>query len=117
MELPTYFKDFLAEIRLQQEHRDDLKQGHKELRERLKADERLSPLIVNTFLQGSYRRSTAVRPVEEKRTDVDVVVVTRIDESETPERAMDEFVPFLEEHYKDQWEPQGRSFGIELDSV
>lgn len=117
MELPTYFKDFLAEIRLQQEHRDDLKKGHEDLRERLKADKKLSPLIVNTFLQGSYRRSTAVRPVEEKRTDVDVVVVTRIDESETPERAMAEFTPFLEEHYKDQWEPQGRSIGIELDSV
>lgn len=117
MELPSYFKDFLAEIRLQQEHRDDLKQGHKELRERLKADEKLSPLIVNTFLQGSYRRSTAVRPVKEKRTDVDVVVVTKIDESETPERAMAEFTPFLEEHYKDRWEPQGRSVGIELDSV
>jgi hypothetical protein len=117
MELPSYFKDFLAEIRLQQEHRDDLKEGHKKLRERLNADKKLSPLIVNTFLQGSYRRSTAVRPVEEKRTDVDVVVVTKIDESVTPDRAMDEFTPFLEEHYKNQWKPQGRSIGIELDSV
>jgi hypothetical protein len=117
MELPSYFKDFLADIRLQQEHRDELKKGHKDLREWLKADKKLSPLIVNTFLQGSYRRSTAVRPVEEKRTDVDVVVVTRIDESVTPDRAMAEFTPFLEEHYKDQWKPQGRSVGIELDSV
>jgi hypothetical protein len=117
MELSSYFKDFLTDIRLQANDRESLKNAHKDLRERLTNDEKLSGLIVNTFLQGSYRRSTAVRPVEEKHTDVDVVVVTKIDESVSPDQAMEEFKPFLEEHYKDQWEKQGRSIGISIDSV
>jgi predicted nucleotidyltransferase len=117
MELSSYFKDFLTDVRLQANDRERLKNAHKDLRERLTNDEKLSGLIVNTFLQGSYRRSTAVRPLEEKRTDVDVVVVTKIDESVSPDQAMEEFKPFLEEHYKDQWEKQGRSIGICIDSV
>jgi len=117
MELSSYFKDFLADIRLQANDRESLKNAHRDLRSCLKSDEKLSGLIVNTFLQGSYRRSTAVRPSEGKRTDVDVVVVTKIDESVTPDRAMEEFKPFLDEHYKDEWEKQGRSIGIKTDSV
>ena len=46
------------------------------------ADEDLKDIIVTTFLQGSYRRSTAVRPKQGKRSDVDIVVVTKLDKEE-----------------------------------
>ncbi|MCA1319381.1 SMODS domain-containing nucleotidyltransferase [Sutcliffiella horikoshii] len=116
--LPSYFNDFLRDIRLTDNQVNDLKTGHKTLRKRLNADANLSKIIVNTFLQGSYRRATATRPKSGKRSDVDVVVVTNLDkEKYTPEEAHDLFIPFLEEHYKDKYRIQGRSLGIELSYV
>lgn len=119
MQLPSYFNDFLREIRLQDTHVDDLIRGHSTLRGRLLADDNLSPCIVNTFLQGSYRRATAVRPQSGKRSDVDVVVVTRLstDEYPDPDDALDLFTPFLDKHYADKYERQGRSIGITLSYV
>lgn len=118
MKIPSYFTDFLSEIRLTDNQIDDLITGHTTLRDRLKEDEDLSKIIVNTFLQGSYRRATAVRPKSGKRSDVDVVVVTNLDKEEyTPEQAHDLFIPFLDEHYKGKYRIQGRSLGIELSYV
>ena len=116
--VPSYFNDFLKDIRLTPNQISDLIKGHKTLSDRLKADEDLSDKIVNIFLQGSYRRSTAIRPKNGKRSDVDVVVVTNLDQKEyTPEQAHDLFIPFLEKHYKDKYRVQGRSLGIELSYV
>jgi len=116
--LPTYFNDFLSEIRLTENQVNDLITGHKTLRDRLKGEEDLSKIIVSTFLQGSYRRATATRPKSGKRSDVDVVVVTNLDKEEyTPEEAHDLFIPFLEKYYKDKYRIQGRSLGIELSYV
>lgn len=115
---PTSFKDFLQEIRLTEPMVADLKRGHALLRERLQGDKSLRQIILGDFLQGSYRRATAVRPKDGKRADVDVVVATNIDASrETPEQAMGRFLPFLEEHYKGKWELQDRSIGISLSYV
>lgn len=118
MELPTYFSDFLADIRPTKNQREELKTGHRTLRNRLFEDEDLAKIIVSTFLQGSYRRATAIRPHEGKRSDVDIVVVTKLREEDyTPQAAMDLFVPFLDRHYKGKWEFQGRSIGISLSYV
>jgi predicted nucleotidyltransferase len=118
MNLPSYFKDFLSDIRLTQNQINDLKKGHQTLRSRLENDEDLSDIIVNTFLQGSYRRSTAVRPKGNNRSDVDVIVVTKLDMDEfTPSEAIDLFVPFCEKYYKDKYRIQGRSIGISLSYV
>ncbi len=116
--MDSYFRDFLAGIRPTKAQRDDYRDGHKRLTDRLKAEEELKPIVVGTFLQGSYRRSTAVRPIGDSRPDVDVIAVTRLSSAEyTPREALDLFVPFLDEHYEGEWEPQGRSFGIELSKV
>lgn len=118
MELPSYFEKFLKEIRPTQQQQEDSERGHTTLRDRLYNDEQLSPIIVSTFLQGSYRRATAVRPKGGTRSDVDVVVVTLLDKDiYTPDEAMDMFVPFLEKHYSGKYKRQGRSFGIELSYV
>lgn len=116
--IDTYFDDFLSNIRLTQTQKDDLKRGHKTLRERLEADEDLKSMIVTTFLQGSYRRSTAIRSIGGKRADVDVIIVTSIDKNKfTPKEAIDKFIPFVEKHYKNKYILQGRSIGIELSYV
>lgn len=118
MELPTYFKDFLQEIRPTKSQKDDAKTGHETLRRRLREDNDLSPIIVSTFLQGSYRRATAVRPQGDNKSDVDVIVVTTIDENQyTPQQAMNLFVPFLEKHYKGKYKFRGRSIRITLSYV
>lgn len=118
MKLPSYFKDFLSDIRPQKKHIEEYKTGHKTLRGRLESFEELSDIIVTTFLQGSYRRATAIRPKGKKRSDVDVIVVTRLSEDEyTPEEAMDLFIPFLEKYYKGKYKLQGRSFGIKLSYI
>lgn len=116
--LPSYFNDFLKDIRPTKPQGDDYKEGHKRLTERLNAEESLKPILVSDFLQGSYRRSTAVRPRGDSRPDVDVIAVTKLDSSRvSAEDALDRFIPFLNKHYKDKWKKQGRSFGIELSKV
>ncbi|MDX8517523.1 SMODS domain-containing nucleotidyltransferase [Mesorhizobium dulcispinae] len=118
MELKSQFSEFLREIRPTDRQKEEWKTGSNTLRSRLAADRDLSGIVVATFLQGSIRRSTAIRPTGDKRPDVDVVVVTDIDcDKTTPQQAMDKFVPFLDRHYPGKWRAQGRSFGIELSYV
>jgi hypothetical protein len=118
MQLRTEFEEFLTAIRPTKNQKDDLIKGHSTLRSRLADDETIKKIRVSDFLQGSYRRATAVRPNDDKRADVDVVVVTKLSEAEcTPARAMDVFKPFLDKYYKGKWRQQGRSFGIELTYV
>src|ERR1700726_4213429 len=118
MQLPTYFSDFLQNIRPTQNQIEDYKCGHQTLRQRLRQDEALSPILVSTFLQGSYRRATAIRPRSGKRSDVDVIVVTKLSSEEyTSEQALDLFLPFLEKHYRGKYYKQGRSLAIELSYV
>jgi hypothetical protein len=119
MELQNSFSKFLKEIRPTQSTKDDFITGHTTLTDRLNKDEALKPIIVSTFLQGSYRRSTAVRPKSGKKSDVDIIVVTKLSKEEytNPDDAMDIFVPFLDNWYKDKYQRQGRSFGIELSYV
>ena len=118
MELPSYFTDFMRNISPSSEESKQYQEAHKELREKLMADDDLKEIIVTTFLQGSYRRSTILRPEPGEHADVDVVVVTKISkEDTTPEQALLTFVPFLEKHYQGRFELQGRSIGITLDDV
>lgn len=118
MELQSEFTEFLQNIRLTSNQRKDLITGHNTLRSRLLDDGELKDFIVADFLQGSYRRSTAVKPKADRRADVDVVVVTNLSEQDyTPQAAMDKFKPLLERYYKGKWQFQGRSIGIELSYV
>ena len=117
-ELKSYFIDFLAKIRLSRDQVTELKEAHSELRDRLEKHETVSALVVSTFLQGSYKRSTIIRPAVDKKADVDVIVVTNIDRNiQTPEQAMRKFQGFLNSYYPGKWRLQGRSIGIELAAV
>ncbi len=116
--IDSYFADFLSDIRLTSTQNSESQRGHKVLRDRLHSDEDLKEITITSFLQGSYRRSTAVRPSGEKRADVDIIVVTNLDRNKvTPHEALKKFEPFVEKHYKGKWHYQGRSIGIELSYV
>lgn len=118
MELNDKLNELLGKIRPTDAQRKNLQDAHIRLRDRLMADEQLKPLIVDTFLQGSYRRHTAIRPDGDK-SDVDIVVVTRLarEDFPNPERAMDILIPFLNEYYPGKWKKKGRAIGIELSKV
>lgn len=116
--MTTYFRDFLREIRLTDNQVSELKSAHNTLRNRLESDEDLKEIVVSTFLQGSYKRSTAVRPKNGKRSDVDIVIVTNLDrDTVEPDEALEKFRPFLEKYYDGKFQKQGRSWGIEMSHV
>ncbi len=117
MEIKTGFEAFLKEIRPTRSQIADMKSGHQTLRNHLNEFEDLQPWIIGTFIQGSYRRYTAIRPKNDERSDVDVVVVTRIPQLYTPSRALELFEPFMERYYTGKWQRQGRSIGISLSDV
>ncbi len=113
--LPSYFTDFLSEIRPSEQQKENYQTAHQTLRERLIEDSDTNALVIATFLQGSYRRATAVRPEGKHRPDVDVIVVTNIDSTDpknTPDASIKLFVPFLNRRYKGHWKPQNRSIAI-----
>jgi len=115
----TYFSDFISEIKLTDSQVEGCITGHSTLRTRLLSDTNLAPIIIDTFLQGSYRRSTAVRPIDsDSNADVDVIVVTNLDKDKVqPHEALNKFKPFLDKHYPGKYKLQGRSWGIKLSYV
>lgn len=116
--IPTLFAEFLSDIRPQDSHIEDYKDGHKRLREKLQDDDSIAEIYVADFLQGSYKRSTAVKPRRDERSDVDIVFVTNIEREEKPEEALERCVPFLQSHYDDdEWKRNDRSFKIERADV
>jgi len=117
-ELPTYFNDFLSDIRPTLSQRQDCQTGHITLRERLMSFEELKPYIITSFIQGSIRRSTAIKPKGDDKLDVDIVVVTNLDKNKyTPLQAFNLFKPFLEKYYNGKYKAQSRSWGVELSYV
>jgi hypothetical protein len=95
-----------------------MRDAHRQFRERLHSDQALKPLVIDSFLQGSYRRATLVQPSDGKSSDVDIVVATRMSEKQySPQQALETFIPFLNKHYTGAWEVQGRSIGVSVGRV
>ncbi|WP_135304220.1 SMODS domain-containing nucleotidyltransferase [Haloarcula amylovorans] len=116
--IPTLFAEFLSNIRPKDNHIEDYKSGHRRLREKLQDDDSVSEFYVADFLQGSYKRSTAVKPRGDEKSDVDIVFVSNIERETNPDEALELCVPFLQKHYDDdEWKRNDRSFKIERDSV
>lgn len=113
MELSSYFTDFLNNIEPARTHKDQASLGHNALRKRLASDEDFKDCYSDSFLQGSYRRSTAIKPVK----DVDIVVVTDLDSNRvTPKEA----IAFLRKrlaYYYDNVKTQNRSVNVELSYI
>jgi tRNA nucleotidyltransferase (CCA-adding enzyme) len=115
-ELPSKFKEFLKKVR-PTEQKDDYIDGHKTLRNHLESSDEIEDIHVTDFLQGSYRRWTAVKPQEDEKSDVDVVFVAELDEDIEAVDALSRCEPFLDEHYEGKWSPNAHSYKIEEDLV
>ena len=115
--IQTYFQDFLTNIRLPDSLKKALISAHTELREQLKSDDLTKDLLVESFLQGSYARSTCIKPAPGKKVDVDVIVVTNIDhDTVSAQEAFAIITPFVKKYYQN-YEQQKRSIGISLPEV
>lgn len=107
--LPSLFRTFLSNIRPTDHHIEGYKGGHETLRSRLQTDDHTSEFYVGDFLQGSDKRSTAVKPIGREKSDVDIIFVTDLDKrSVSPREAMQRCEPFLDEYYAGQWEQKNR---------
>ena len=118
MESASSFHAFLDDIRLTDTQRQDAGAGHAQLRDHILGDARLRPHVLGTFLHGSYRRATAVRPPDGARLDVDLAVVTDLSASTvSPAEVLDRFKPLFSERYEGRWSARGRSLRVQRTHV
>lgn len=116
-ELPSKFDEFLYNIRPTDDQISNYVDSHRQLRERFTSDDTLSEIHVADFLQGSYVRRTAVQPIGDEVSDVDIVFVTNLPKYEyTASEAMELCEPFLDQYYPG-WKANQHSYKIELDNV
>ena len=103
----------MANIEPSPSYKEDQQSGHKTLRRRLSEDDDFKSIHVNTFLQGSYKRNTAIHPGK----DVDIVVVTSLDpDRTTPGDANAHLEKVLRKYYENV-SPQNRSLCVSLSYV
>lgn len=87
-------------------------QAHARLRERIRTDRQFEKHHIETFLGGSYRRRTAIRPLK----DVDIFVILAGDERNLPPRlALKRLKSVLDRHYAAKTFPQRRSIRVDYD--
>jgi hypothetical protein len=116
--LPSLFRTFLSNVRPQEEHITAYKEGHETLRDHLQDDDDIEEFYIADFINGSYRRWTALKPKANEKSDVDIVLVTDLNKEDYDAvEALKQCVPFLEEHYKGQWSENAHSYKIEGDDV
>lgn len=97
------FTEFLNDIEPSATTKSNAQQAHSSLRSTLRADDVFSAYHRHTFLSGSYKRDTAIRPRTKNgdihRPDVDIVVVTEFQLHDDPQAVVDEVFAALNRHY------------------
>ncbi len=97
------FTEFLADIEPSATTKSNASSAHTKLRAILRQDAIFAPLHKNTFLSGSYKRDTAIRPRvkngDAHRPDVDIIVVTNHSIYDSPQLAVDDVFNVLTRHY------------------
>ena len=110
------FKELLADIEPSSTTKSNASSAHKELRNFLKSDEGFKEYHEDTFLSGSYRRQTAIRPQKKNgqtdRPDVDIIVVTNHSSDDDPKDVINLLFKTLRKKYTNI-RRQNRSVGIE----
>ena len=110
------FEEFLRDIEPSRTTKSNASSAHWELRNFLKNDEDFKDYYQESFLSGSYKRETAIRPqVEEgqtERPDVDIIVVTNHTINDDPKDVVDLLFKTLRKKYP-IIRRQARSVGIE----
>ena len=120
MGFQTQFTNFLQDIEPSATTKGYAKSGHEALRDYIEKHESYQNYHVRSFLTGSYKRNTAIRPKssadEIERPDVDIIVVTNHTLSDSPKVAVKLLYDCIKEKYSDI-RPQTRSVGITTKTV
>lgn len=100
------FTDFIADITPSETTNSQSSSSHMAIRDALEADEIYNTSVIRTFLGGSYKRKTAIRPVKNgsktERPDVDIyIVVDGSTWSTTPEDLIEELFSALHRNRDD----------------
>lgn len=110
------FDSFIRDIEPSKTTKSRASQAHATLRDFLGKHETFGDVHVRTFLTGSYKRDTAVRPRKKgddlERPDVDIVVVTNHSLNDSPAAVVELVYKTLGESYE-VIRKQQRSVGIE----
>ncbi len=110
------FTEFLSDIEPSTTTKSNASSAHTALRDFLKDDEDFKNYHVSTFLSGSYKRDTAIRPQkmenETERPDIDIIVVTNHTLADDPKEVVDLLYTTLKKKYPNI-RRQARSVGIE----
>lgn len=110
------FEDLLRDIEPSATTKSNASSSHTLLRQRLREHDDFSPFHVDTFLSGSYKRDTAIRPQtingQETRPDVDIIVVTNHTLYDSPPDVIDLLYDALTDSYATV-RRQNRSVNVE----
>ncbi|MEW8693091.1 MAG: hypothetical protein AB2535_18795 [Candidatus Thiodiazotropha endolucinida] len=97
------FDELLNDIEPSSTTKSNASTAHNRLRETLRTDEDFGLLHRTTFLSGSYKRDTAIRPRVKNgntsRPDIDIIVVTEHDFNDRPSDVIDDVHAALNRHY------------------
>lgn len=95
--MAKYFEQFRQEIEPNADRKKEAQKADDPVRDHLAIHECFADRHVNTFLAGSYKRSTAVGDIK----DVDIIVVTNYTTNDDPVKVLDELKDALAELYDD----------------
>lgn len=116
----TQFINFLRDIEPSPTTKGNASEGHTKVRKYLREHQSYKHYHIETFLSGSYKRDTAIRPKtkdgEVARPDVDIIVVTNHTLSDDPQEVIDLLYDTLKTEYS-TIRKQNRSVGIQTDKV
>jgi hypothetical protein len=112
--LTKQFDVFLSEIEPGGKAVRFASKAHTRVRDHLASDEKFKQHLRDSFLYGSYKRSTAICEIK----DVDIVLLTDFDPNEkenTPQRVLRKVKDALNRHYKDTKNQQYQRRSIRVD--
>ena len=115
MAIQTQFREFLTDIEPSPTTKKRAQNAHTRLRNFVRSHETFKQYHESTFLSGSYKRDTAIRPQtkdgDEERPDVDIIVVTNHSLDDAPSDVVSLLYDILSDKY-DDLRKQARSVGV-----
>ncbi len=116
----SVFKDLLRDIEPSRTTKARASNAHTALRNFLSKHEDFGKVHVKTFLSGSYKRDTAIRPKtaegEVERPDVDIIVLTNQTLTDSPAAVVDSLCKAIRSGYSNVRRQQ-RSVGVETEQA
>lgn len=109
MELISDFKALVSSIEPKPAHVTAAKTAHEKVREQLRLDEESKQAHKDTFLSGSYARSTAINDIN----DVDVICLLDINHAITQPEVVLAWIDGILSRYYSVRKRQGRSVGVQ----